>query len=1397
MHKNYFSSLLLGFSIFFSSTLSAQCPDIQSASLTSSACMNGSTVCNVCEGDAITLNATGENLPDGGTLDWYYSTTPNFNPYNGEGTYLGSADISTPTPAPCSSCPFFLGHLIDACVNPEADNEYMVVWSGNGFDVNNFQVDFDANNNVNSPNDDDINLGQGCSWVTPPSGLVNCPSAVLAGPGTNIPQNALVVIFPSAGATATYDFSVLCSFGLPLYVMMNSCDRDTEAFSNGDASGNRTTSVSLIGCNCSDGLTYDTDNSSIDPPTGGDFVVKDPLFGFIIYFNSGCGIPGSIPNPGNDAAISSIVDPFDFTTTEMMCNGGPYYAIGILNPAPPSPSCPQEMTEALGFNVICPEANPTSIDICLPSNGQAFVDLTLLEPIINSNSGNLVNWFHDANGLIPVPLAHTNVQIDLADPNFYASTTIGNCISDLVPITVNLVPPTPPDNFTFQLSPTSSCGATPVTLTFFYNEPEPITVFYELNGIPASQSVFNGVPIPFGNTNASLTVTVTGTLIGNCDYQFPAPETQTFAFQAIPTATSTTLEECADLSGMTSFNLAAAEAEISSSSSEPITWYSDMGNTVISSPDNYIINNSTSVFVQVGTPPCTSVLTEIFLAILTLPQAMDGSLEACGDEMNNATFDLTTLDNPINNSNGNAVIYLNTQDENDVIVMPNNYASSGNTVYAVVSDGQCISDFVTITLTVNPLLSPNLGTANICDSGTLFDLSTIEDPTIPDGIWIGAGVQPGSDNFDPTGLSGTISLIFIPSTLCSTVATTQVTIGTAQTPNLGTATICESDGFFDLSALEDPNFMDGNWSGMGVQADGINFDPTGQNGPVTLTFTPTDNCVEATTTQLTVTSASRPVLSTTDLCENNGIYDLTPLQDMNSPNGTWTGTGVQLDGINFDPTGLTGEIVLTFTPNGNCSTPANTTITVNQTSVNNINEAHCPGYTLDVNGTIFSGNFPVGTVVILNGNYQQCDSTINVNLTFNQTSENTINQNFCSNSGNFVTVNGLVFDENNSTGSTTIIGGNYLGCDSTITVNLNYESPQNGTYTNVLCTGDSQTIGGVLFNEANPSGNVVLQNVNGCDSTVNVTLTFNSEVTNNLQQTFCSGSGDELTVNGQLFNENNPTGSTTIINGSYLGCDSTINISLTYESPQNGTYTNTLCTGGSESIGGTIFDENTPSGTVILQSFNGCDSTVMVSLIFNTEVTNNIQNTFCSGSGQSITTNGIVFNEANPSGTTTITGGSYLGCDSSINVNLTFPPSATGSYTNTLCQDEFEIINGTLFDEFNPTGTIIFAGNNGCDSIVTIQLNFINNTTSTITNAYCSGSGEFVNINGQIFNENNPNGIVIINNGNYLGCDSTITINLSFENPATGNYTNTLCPGGFENIGGIIFDENNPNGAAI
>jgi hypothetical protein len=102
--------------------------------------------------------------------------------------------------------------------------------------------------------------------------------------------------------------------------------------------------------------------------------------------------------------------------------------------------------------------------------------------------------------------------------------------------------------------------------------------------------------------------------------------------------------------------------------------------------------------------------------------------------------------------------------------------------------------------------------------------------------------------------------------------------------------------------------------------------------------------------------------------------------------------------------------------------------------------------------------------------------------------------------------------------------------------------------------------------------------------------------------------------------------------------------------------------------------------------------------------------------------NGTTYDETNPTGTETITGGS---CDSLVTIDLQFNPATAGVETYTGCTGDgySVVVNGIAYDETNPTGIDTLLGSNGCDSVVTITLNFVVTTSGNETYVGCAGDG--------------------------------------------------------------------------
>ncbi len=453
------------------------------------------------------------------------------------------------------------------------------------------------------------------------------------------------------------------------------------------------------------------------------------------------------------------------------------------------------------------------------------------------------------------------------------------------------------------------------------------------------------------------------------------------------------------------------------------------------------------------------------------------------------------------------------------------------------------------------------------------------------------------------------------------------------------------------------------------------------------------------------------------------------------------------------------------------------------------------GYEVEVNGTLYSESNPNGEELLFN--QYGCDSIVFINLFFDPPEYEEINYIGCQGDGYEVIVNGTTYWEGNPVGEEFI--ENEYGCGTYVTINLVF-TPHVATLINYSgCVGDGYEVevNGTTYWEENPVGEELMFTQYGCDSIIYINLQFNTAVTEAINYFGCQGDGFQIEVNGTTYWEGNPTGEEFMV--SQFGCDSLITINLVFAQPVYTDINYIGCQGDGYQIevNGTTYWEGNPNGVESLLTQNGCDSIVVIDLIFYETATRQITYNGCEGDGYSIEINGNIYNESNPVGVEHIF--NDIGCDSIIQVNLDFAATTYYSINYVGCTGDgyFIEVNGIVYDEFNPSGIEILPNVNGCDSIVTIELIFMENSTSDITYFGCIGDEYSVSINGNTYNESNLSGVEILQN--VYGCDSIININLVFAE----SYVDTIFYKGIHGDGyqvkvnGVLYNEKNPKGVEI
>ena len=342
------------------------------------------------------------------------------------------------------------------------------------------------------------------------------------------------------------------------------------------------------------------------------------------------------------------------------------------------------------------------------------------------------------------------------------------------------------------------------------------------------------------------------------------------------------------------------------------------------------------------------------------------------------------------------------------------------------------------------------------------------------------------------------------------------------------------------------------------------------------------------------------------------------------------------------------------------------------------------------------------------------------------------------------------------------------GCDSVVTLNLNVNPVYNTDLFASICEGEVYNENGFNVNEAGVYSRT-LQAVNGCDSVVNLTLSVNPIFNTNLSAFICEG--ETYSENGFNVSE---AGTYTQSLQSVLGCDSVVTLTLNVNPVFNTPLTATICEGS-------VYNENgfnvSEAGvyTQNLQSVNGCDSIVTLTLNVNSVINTSLTATICEGSAY--TENGFNVSEA---GVYTLNLQSVNGCDSIVTLNLNVNPVYNTDLFASICEGEVYNENGFNVNEAGVYSRTLQAVN-GCDSIVTLTLNVNPIYNTELSATICEG---------QVYTENNFNvseaGVYTQTLQTVNGCDSIVTLTLNVNPIFNTELSATICEG-------QVYTENNFN----
>ena len=145
-------------------------------------------------------------------------------------------------------------------------------------------------------------------------------------------------------------------------------------------------------------------------------------------------------------------------------------------------------------------------------------------------------------------------------------------------------------------------------------------------------------------------------------------------------------------------------------------------------------------------------------------------------------------------------------------------------------------------------------------------------------------------------------------------------------------------------------------------------------------------------------------------------------------------------------------------------------------------------------------------------------------------------------------------------------------------------------------------------------------------------------------------------------------------------------------------------------------------------------------------------------------TNGVTYSNSNFTDTDTLVNSN--GCDSIITLNLNILNPTYGIDYQTHCVS-YTWVDGNTYTSNNnsATYTYINANSNGCDSIVTLDLTINNISYHTDYQIHCDS---YTWIDGNTYTSDNNTAVFTYPNANSLGCDSIVTLGLTIiQTPQT------------------------------
>ena len=439
------------------------------------------------------------------------------------------------------------------------------------------------------------------------------------------------------------------------------------------------------------------------------------------------------------------------------------------------------------------------------------------------------------------------------------------------------------------------------------------------------------------------------------------------------------------------------------------------------------------------------------------------------------------------------------------------------------------------------------------------------------------------------------------------------------------------------------------------------------------------------------------------------------------------------------------------------------TLVVNPNYDITLNESICSGEFVEVNGVPYntSGSYDIALV-----SSTGCDSMIHLNLEVNERNFVTLSETYCQ--------GGSVQIGNNTYSETGIYVDSFQtidGCDSIIILNLTINPSYDTTMVITICSGGSVTVGNETYNSTGIYSQTLSTSA-GCDSLVTLNLTVVDEIHSEIEVQICNGLsynfGNEILTEAGTYVATYP---------SSLGCDSVVTLNLSTVPVLTYSYDDYICEGQTYEFHGTNYSQP-GSYNHTLQSTQGCDSIVTVNLFVAPIKYATEDISICEGESYTINNQNL-----NETGNYEVVFNSAQGCDSIVTVSLVVHPIYADTIATTICDGDTYPFDGSNLSKSG----IYYAdliSQYGCDSSLVLLLDVLPTVYDTVDTKICYGDG--YNFGSQ----------VLTNSGKYIetfssssGCDSVVTLNLEVLNQIVEDLFVQICSGSSYEFNGVQYSE--------